>query len=91
MSLDSIALFSRISEETFLSVAASVQERLLFEGGFYLRAASIRRWFLFKSGFCSRAASTQGRLLFEGGFYLRKNLYHKNIPVQDMIYEQNLR
>ena len=45
--------------------------RLLFEGGYYSRAATIWGWLLFKGGYYSRAATIWGQLLFEGGYYLR--------------------
>ena len=46
-------------------------KRLLFEGGFYPRAASIQGRLLSKGGFYLIASSIQGRLLSKGGFYSR--------------------
>ena len=44
---------------------------LLFEGGYYSKAATIRGRLLFEGGYYSRAATIRGRLLFEGGYYSR--------------------
>ena len=44
--------------------------RLLFEGGFYSRAAFIRGRLLFEGGFYSRAAFIRGRLLLATLRYL---------------------
>ena len=43
---------------------ATIQERLLFESGYYSRAATIRERLLFESGYYSRAATIQERRLF---------------------------
>ena len=44
---------------------------LLFEGGYYSRAATIQGGLLFEGGYYSRGATIQGGLLFEGGYYSR--------------------
>ena len=47
--------------------------RLLFEGGFYSRAAFIRGRLLFEGGFYSRAAFIRGRLLLATLRYVMKD------------------
>ena len=44
---------------------------LLFEGGYYSRAATIRGQLLFEGGYYSRVVTIRGWLLFEGGYYSR--------------------
>ena len=72
MSLDVIALFSCISEETALFVVGSIQGRLL---SFFFNQLVL---FLFEGGFYSRAASIQGNVVLNEAFQKCKTEHSQN-------------
>ena len=57
----------------------TIQGRLLFEGGYYLRRLLLGSYYsrrlLFEDGYYLRVATIRGWLLFEGGYYLLHHYY----------------
>ena len=62
---------SRIRKILALYPTCSLAERLLLEGGYYWRAATIGGWLLLEGGYYWRVATIGGRLLLEGGYNWR--------------------
>ena len=82
--MDLVSLFR---SRGFLQICTAFA-RLLFQGGFYSRAASIPGRLLSQGGFYPRAASIPGRLLFRGGFYSRAASIPGRLPFQGGFYSR---